>query len=444
MELVRPAHRNFEPSPVSPKSSQRAWYSPRRNKHKASASNSIRSAGMANSPGAPSVTSFDPKIVEADKVAGQQEMERLYAAVMGQDPAQKSASITSEVELSTIEATRRPLRLITEAPGLQHLQVSPEQSSPLSPRSLRSPVRDIYPPDATLPQTPKSPTSPIRAGYPAIASETRRPPVQSDHHDGQTQTIVSDRHVASTSPEPHASASGKPKRLRRSLQRIITGASWQRYAGEESDSGRTPLTPGYYFTNVESRSSPPPNSDAPTTPATHGEYPNDDEHNEIQSPHASTLLQQPPHDRSSSVYSVHGPMVSVHGMNRLSLPASPRVNKSTPISAAFPAPIANPASNISSGTIGSLPFREMHPMTPFRSPGLQTTYLERRRDVHAGPRTGLATPYSPYMPFTPVTPVTPHLTSRAERRQRERGEGRRVLGREDAVIDEDEMWGTVH
>ncbi|KAG9708025.1 hypothetical protein KCU73_g17572, partial [Aureobasidium melanogenum] len=77
-------------------------------------------------------------------------------------------------------------------------------------------------------------------------------------------------------------------------------------------------------------------------------------------------------------------------------------------------------------------------------PGLvtKTTYLERRRDMLSAPRTGMTTPYSPYMPFTPVTPVTPHLTSRAERRQRERDQGRRAPVAQDQVIDEEEMWGS--
>lgn len=53
------------------------------------------------------------------------------------------------------------------------------------------------------------------------------------------------------------------------------------------------------------------------------------------------------------------------------------------------------------------------------------------------------TPYSPfYMPQTPLTPLTPsRLVSRAERKRREKEEGRRVLTADDAVQEEGDMWG---
>lgn len=62
------------------------------------------------------------------------------------------------------------------------------------------------------------------------------------------------------------------------------------------------------------------------------------------------------------------------------------------------------------------------------------------------PRTGVPmTPYSPYMPFTPLTPMTPsRLVTRAERKQKAREEGRRVLTQEDRVEEEGDMWGDAY
>lgn len=56
-----------------------------------------------------------------------------------------------------------------------------------------------------------------------------------------------------------------------------------------------------------------------------------------------------------------------------------------------------------------------------------------------------ATPYSPYMPQTPLTPMTPsRLVTREERKRMKKEQGRRVLTQEDAVPEEDAMWGDVY
>ena len=62
------------------------------------------------------------------------------------------------------------------------------------------------------------------------------------------------------------------------------------------------------------------------------------------------------------------------------------------------------------------------------------------------PLTGVPqTPYSPYMPFTPLTPLTPsRLVGRQERKRREKEEGRRVVAREDQVLEEGELWGDAY
>ena len=482
MELVKPANRVFEASPTSPNSIQRPWYSPRKQKAKTIIANSVRSGSVPVSPAPESLASFDAKVIQADKQARQEEMERLYAAVMSQNDDEKPEPLVSEVELQEVGrqptvpvVNRRPPRLITSAPALQHLRAESTMSSPSSPVSPRSPVRAIYPPDAIMPQGPESSTSPIRANFarvpisPVYASHNPKTPTSPTYSAQYPQTPTSpvyavqyphnlhDRVGQMALERPEAlpsrassvgsgfSGSSKPKKTQRSLHRLRISPPNQKYPGEEdSDSARTPLTPRYYM-NPGQPPSPPTRSEAPTTPATYHSRNRDvDEESDYNGGHQP--LSRSHSRRLDSHEYDYPPSSSNEPRNvRVSLPSSPKAYKNSPPPKI---PLSNPdrsaVSNALNGTIGSLPFRDMHPTAALRSPGLQTTYLDRRRDMLGVPRTGMATPYSPYMPFTPITPVTPHLTSRAERRQRERDEGRRVMGQEDAVIDEDAMWGSAY
>ncbi|KAL4918276.1 hypothetical protein BDW62DRAFT_210561 [Aspergillus aurantiobrunneus] len=89
----------------------------------------------------------------------------------------------------------------------------------------------------------------------------------------------------------------------------------------------------------------------------------------------------------------------------------------------------------------SLPFREAYPQQ-LSAPPTKTTILERPEKNLNGPRTGMPTPYSPYMPFTPVTPLTPsRIVTKKQRKRQGRENGLRALNEEDAVKDENDMWG---
>ncbi|KAJ4347423.1 hypothetical protein N0V95_005425, partial [Ascochyta clinopodiicola] len=96
-----------------------------------------------------------------------------------------------------------------------------------------------------------------------------------------------------------------------------------------------------------------------------------------------------------------------------------------------------------------LPFRSYQTSdAPLKSPGIQTTVLDRRPDKLSlqTPRTGVPfTPYSPYMPFTPITPVTPHLVTKRERKGKRKEGGR--LGRVqevELVKSPEEMFGDAY
>ncbi|PNS16454.1 hypothetical protein CAC42_188 [Sphaceloma murrayae] len=465
IEMVKPANRAFDPSPVSPPSDQKAWYSPKRLKKRRSTSNSARSASNPGSPGIDSIASFDPKVIDVDRQRRQDELEKLYAAVLAHDEAKQSTNV-SQVELQTessdepeiqpilqtqpAAASRSPPRLITTAPGLRHLrEQDPSQHSPTSPVSPRSPVRAIYPPDYNAHPVPTSPTSPIRAQH----SRHVRP--TSSH--GRFQEYTGEAAVARPARASQISTGSTcddgaaPRRLRRSLKKInIKAASHHQRDEDESDSARTPLTPRYY---AEQRTPvSPPRSDVPSTPGTYesprrrasggtGDLSPRSDNFPSPAP-AENYYRNNPYRQSSPTYppqqqrhiaQISSPKMLLDGKPLSpSLPSSPRPPKTS-----------CPPNNASNGTLGPLPFRAMaRNNNGLISPGYntKTTFLETRRDLLA-PRTGMATPYSPYMPFTPLTPVTPRLIGRQERRLREREEAKRAIVEEDKVPDGKDMWG---
>ncbi|PSK42713.1 hypothetical protein B9Z65_5635 [Elsinoe australis] len=457
IEMVKPSNRTFDPSPVSPPSDQKAWYSPKRLKKQPSAQTSVRSAGNPGSPGMDSVTSFDPKVIDTDKQRRQDELERLYAAVMAHDEAKQSANVSQvelqgpdEPEIQPVVRARSPPRLITSAPALRHLREhDPAQQNLTSPVSPRSPVRAIYPPDLDVPPVPISPTPPIRAEYPKL-SRTPSHPYSSREYTGEAVVARTARASQVSTGSAH-DGEQNPRRLRRSLKKIDIKAASHRYPDEaESDSARTPLTPRYFSEQKTPVS--PPRSDVPSTPATY-ESPRRcaSPRQGALSPNSDHFPSPPPdiHFHPNNPYRQSSPTYTYQHRQPAAQISSPKMllegkamSPGLPLSPRPPKAMTS-QNNASKATLGPLPFRSLaHNNTGLMSPGLntKTTFLERRRDL-LGPKTGMATPYSPYMPFTPLTPVTPRLVSRQERRLREREEGRRAIVEEDKVVDDKDMWG---
>jgi hypothetical protein len=124
MEMVKPSVNQFDDSPLSPHS-QRSWYSPRRLKKRRSIQGSTRTVSNPSSPAVQSIASFDPGVLESDRVARQQELEHLYAAALAQEAAKSRAPVVEhEVplpETTSPRSRRQPPRLLTSAPALAHL-----------------------------------------------------------------------------------------------------------------------------------------------------------------------------------------------------------------------------------------------------------------------------------------------------------------------------------
>lgn len=418
-EMVKPAN-SFGASPTSP-GSQRSWYSPRRLTNKRSTRSSLKSDGNVGSPGLESNASFDFNVLEADKAARERELEDLYAAALQQEEMGSQSQTNNEVETlrvgpgagaevgaSSPRKNRRPPRLLTTTLKTAHLRIPSNTDSPML---AKSPVRAIYPPGSPHHGYRSSPVSPINTDHP-------RTPLTPVYPPSPAQPAASGalgRHVSGSSLRSHVSGHGESKRFRKTLRNLHISAPIPKSPAEISDQeARTPLSPRYY-PNPGAPPSPPTRSEAPTTPATYRSG-SDEEAGHEGIDQIRALPMAAPQRRGE--YQYHGVPPAVSGT--------------------------------STSTLGTLPFRAMSNeqfSQSAQSPGINNTkltYVERRRDLFNGPRTGAPTPYSPYMPFTPVTPVTPHLTSRAERKQKQKQQVRKAPAEEDRVLEEDEIWGSAY
>jgi hypothetical protein len=136
MEMVKPSvHQaawGADPSPVSPtkywaspvESDVKPWTSPTGNHYHQQSQTSI--------------SSFDDKVIESDKIRNQNEMERLYAAVMAHDVQRAQAPSGKEIErISPVKSPRRYppefQHLRTSSGSTQHL--NPQETSPTEPKS---------------------------------------------------------------------------------------------------------------------------------------------------------------------------------------------------------------------------------------------------------------------------------------------------------------------
>ena len=395
MEMVKPNRWMADPSP---KVKQSRW-------GKKTPTASLASTSQAT---------FDTSTVVSHKERQEQDMERLYAAVF-------NSETKSPMDINVKEQE------VGGAPGhTRNLSSSSKRSfSQRKPPQLAEPEHAL--------QAPISPASP-QASY--------QPPGNMYNIQGRPDSDSSLRSKSTlNSPPPQPAKTSKSKSAR-SLRKLTISPPMptNKYPGaEEGEEASTPLSPRH----LRAR---------PITPI-QDEY--DAEEGDIARPYSYEELDQP---------------------RPLPVAAPQRPNATGADHLRIPPPLPPPPKDISPVSAGSasnpLPFRQHVPASSgstlsgttagVTSPGLtKTTMLSPRRDRFAPGQghphgfvgvgtphgaaletAGLASPYSAYMPFSPMTPVTPRLTTRAERKQRQREEGRRVANAdEDQVKDEKEMWG---
>ncbi|PVH98991.1 hypothetical protein DM02DRAFT_477843, partial [Periconia macrospinosa] len=224
LELVtkRPEERLKSPIPASPSSARSAtsWFKKGFRKDKPA---SIQEEHSPQSP-----ASFDQAVLDADRARAQDEMERLYAAVMDHD-RKKSMSQASDDGFNS----RRPSAINTSNDHTSHSNPS-------------SPMKAVYPPNF-------SHNGPPTAPLPSSHHSYRRPSFQH-------QEPASPRSVLSKK-----SATSSSSKTRFNLKNLRISGPIAKYPNDRDDDARTPLSPRFY--NPGAPPSPPTQQNSPTTPA---------------------------------------------------------------------------------------------------------------------------------------------------------------------------------
>ena len=417
MQMMRPfkteTPKAFDPSPISPTVNnpysgspsstidmKNVWPSPEKSRT-SSVWPSIGKGHKKPSSMQSSVVTFNESVIEEDKNKNQQEMDRLYAAVMEHDD-EKS---TSRLDLAEKQLPQNP-------PELQHLRSDPAYQQPSSTPSrteTKSPAR-------TLTVSPQK--------------QTRPSPITIHSRASSRSSLGSFSKKRGIRNLPISPPMGSPDLIAEGVNNY----------GEAE-----PLSPRFY------EPGPPPPAPPMQQPASLREDSLQASQLSPRRAECSDLNRTP----RTSIPSLPPP----EGPSRPQLQPTRSDNNSLlrelPKQRRTPAPLAL-RTNTALGSVNQLPLRSAPlPLRNLRPPGhisdrplstIKATVLERKLPDHrvAGtPRTGVPmTPYSPYMPFTPLTPMTPsRLVTKQERKRREKEEGRRVVTIEDAVQEEGDMWG---
>ena len=411
MEMLKPgqshASHNFGPSPISPATdnpygpspistvdmkSSSAWPSPEKTKSNTIWPSIGRRQNHQTSMQS-SVATFDDDVIEDDRNRNQQELDRLYAAVMEHEEHKSS----SRVDLAGVQ----------NPPELQHLRSGP------APQQQQPPPRsDTDSPARTVTVSPRKHTRPS-----PIATNSRLSSRSSLGSFGKKRGV---RNLPISPPI------GSPDELE--VDRASMYGESEPLSPRVYEPGPPPPTPPTGQLLDESRPSPrhsrfsrfgrAPRTAAPTTSS----FPETSARPELQSHHSETNIQLrdlAKQKRAPAPLALHS--VTPGNSNNIRPPL-------------FTAP---------------LPLRNANPSNQSDRPPsmIKATVLERKIPDHLrGPTTGMpATPYSPYMPFTPLTPMTPsRLVTKQERKRMEKEAGRRVATVEDAVEEEGDMWGDAY
>ena len=412
MEMMKPGKpdgsKAVDPSPISPPSrypygkspastvdTKELWPSPDRSRMgfgwgKSSKGHSKQASIQS------SVVTINENVVEDHRARAQEDMERLYAAVMEHDEKKSLAA----------QSARSSQQTQVNPPEFRHLRTS----------------------NTTL-QSPKSPTLPDAPNFESRATpkKSNRPtPIATTISRGSSRSSVSSfvkNKKGSVRDLPISPPMGSPELV----------PDYVSMYGESE-----PLSPRLYDPG------PPPM----TPPAREARA----------QAQRMEALRMPPRQAEIREFAP-APKTSVPTLQPPPIHDYPSPNrKRTP--APLSLKTSHSAQHSQSGSSGSLPLRSAplplraqqgQPRPPSM---IKATVLESKpRHLQPSglgtartPMTGVPmTPYSPYMPFTPLTPMTPsRLVTRAERKQQKKEQGRRVLTEEDRVEEEGDMWGDAY
>ncbi|KAI9151727.1 hypothetical protein HJFPF1_08936 [Paramyrothecium foliicola] len=369
----------YEPRSASPSVPNFSYPSPIRTDFGSTGPNPYIFPSPVSSIGAPGVSpQVDQRVVAADRVMAQQQLEEMYKYVMEHDEAKQKGIVLDAPVLpgsQRVPTLERPAATLTKKerskPANLNLNATREDKTQSRTSSILSALRS--PKKSSIRGVNIS--SPIMTPKSATFSQ----------HESQEMNTIPPRHYAPPPPPP-----------------IPTDQI--RFGAKVRTSG-APLTPDM---SPESSQSIDERIGYQLGPYSYS--------------HSRNLSQAPTEADPESATSEHSqaPLVG--------LPLSPKPRFSTlPASpkpgATFQRP--NPPSAVRTG--GTLPLRAYEPAMNSPSAIAHTTkqtVFERKGPLSPSgnmtPYTAGAAPYSPYQPFTPCVPITPSLVTRDDRRRMKR------------------------
>jgi hypothetical protein len=453
------------PSPVTPIDKKDAWPNLARKTSWGTSRKSQKKHVSVQS----SVVTFDDSIVEEDKTKAELEMERLYAAVaQHEDKKEKSRSLTNDKPLAQHPPELQHLRLaapVPQPPPIPDEPMSPSRTSSKSPMNSTSPraTRSGRPTPLSFNGTASHSRASSRTSMGSFAGRRHgsirdlqislpisppmgSPEIMSDNmrYYGESEPLSPRAYTPREPPTPPYRKDSQSSRHEQSM----TSPKKSHFSKHFTPSIRSSRTSANDSPSQTPRTATFPPSQTPRTAT----FP------PSQTPRTATFPpSQTPRTAKFPTFTVTHESVEsldqqVEQVMDAPLPIPDQSGEKTPKGARKKAPLNLRITGGGEST-ASLPLRTA-PL-PFRSMGtpgfarppsmIKATVIERKMDNRLrAPGTGVpSTPYSPfYFPQTPMTPMTPsRLVTREERRRQKKEEGRRVATIEDAVIDEEDMWG---
>jgi hypothetical protein len=422
IEMVEPHFPTFDPSPISPGQlpggpRNFSWPSPEkdiRNPYIFPPSTTTINGSPISPVGVDS--SFDTRIIDADRDMLQRDLEDIYAHVMQQEDAKAAGINVKEMPLP---------------PQLQHV----------GPVPTEGPQRQ-----SSLPKEKKLEKAPSRRPSTLTLDEGK-----SEKSHSRSSSILS--------------ALRSPRRKKMQISSPIPTPLSTTFPNNDSASDEEPLTPRYHPTgppppvpkdqvpyNPPSRK---PSVIIPSSPsAQHSiaeQLNNNNPYGQFlpQSRHRTNISHASVQSSSSQSNDPASAVSTTSTTPFMPPPERPMPPPERPTLAPIGIPrqsTSHPPSNNSS--VRALPFRQFEPAlaSPSFSHSTKTTVLERSPQLGGGPNTaGLKTPwsagavpYSPYQPFTPMVPITPRLVTKEDRKKMKKMQGRAPAL--EMVASDDELW----
>lgn len=368
-------------------------------------------------------TTVDQRVVTADRIMAQAQLEDMYKYVMEHDEAKRNGvepppipNVTHDNRGSNGSSSLRPRTAGAGAVAHPPSILKKERAKPAQLNLARAPEEGEKRQSkaSSLFAALKSPKKKPKGV--TISSPIMTPMSGTFPRESQEMNTIPPRQYAPAPPPPPVPSDDLP------FRRPSRASNMMPITPEESPVGTQSIDERLGREGIPQRESGSPTEAEPVS---------------ADSEHSRTPL-------------VGLPQSPKPGVNRFpTLPASPRASRFSPPPSLPLSPQAgsfsrpNAPSAVRTG--GALPLRAYEPSVASpTSSSVQTkqTVFERAGPLSPGggrtPFTATAVPYSPYQPFTPCVPVTPSLVTKADRKRMRRMEPKTPTMH--MVQSSDDMW----